>query len=127
MEFFASVPLDCKEANLQQHLQIANLAQGCSLIERVLSAEGERGKIYCLWGQFEVHRETVRGGVRFSLPGCPNALAWTITREEPAQAPEILIHCTINRQRHDPDFVASLQAFVEAWRDGLPALLRGPA
>ena len=123
MEFYASVPIDCDEIRLQRRLQIASLAQGCNLIERVLSAEGERGEIFCLWGQFEVRREALRGGVRFSLPGCPNALAWTITREEPEQTPEILIHCTIHRRHQDPDFVASLQEFVEAWRDGLPALL----
>ena len=123
MEFFASLPIDCDETQLQRRLQIASLTQGCSLIERVLSAESERGEIYCLWGQFEVRREALRGGVRFSLPGCPNALAWTITREEREQTPEIVIHCTINRQRHDPDFVASIRDFVAAWRDGLPALL----
>ena len=123
MEFFASVPIDCAKTRLQRRLQIASLAQGCSLIQRVVSTENERGEIFCRWGQFEVRREALRRGVRFSLAGCPNALAWTITRQEPEQKPEILIHCTINQQREDPDFVASLQEFVEAWRDGLPALL----
>ena len=123
MEFYASVPIECDETRLQRRLQIASLADGCSLIERVLFAEGERGEIFCLWGQFEVRRETLRSGVRFSLPGCPNALAWTITREAGEPKPEILIHCTINRPTQDPDFVASLREFVEAWRNGLPALL----
>jgi hypothetical protein len=123
MEFYASIPIECDETWLQRQLQIASLAQGCSAIERVLFAEGERGEIFCLWGQFEVRRETLRSGVRFSLPGCPNALAWTITREESKSTPEILIHCTINRQTQDSDFVASLREFVEAWRNGLPALL----
>jgi hypothetical protein len=123
MEFFASLAIDCDETRLQQRLQIDRLVQGCSLIEQVLSAEGEHGEIYCIWGQFKVRREEIRGGVRFSLPKCPNALAWTITREEGTRAAEIVIHCTINRQRQDADFVASLQEFVDAWRAGLPALL----
>jgi hypothetical protein len=59
--------------------------------------------------------QRVRDGVRFTLPGCPNALAWTVTAE-----PEgVLVHCTINRTEHDPDFIESIETFVEDWRTGL--------
>jgi hypothetical protein len=75
----------------------------------------DAGEIYCLWGQFEVRREPIRDGVRFTLPGCPNALAWTVT----AESESVLVHCTIKRTEHDPDFIESIETFIEDWQAGL--------
>jgi hypothetical protein len=78
------------------------------------------GEIDCLWGQFAVHREHIRDGLRFTLPDCPNALAWTTT-----VAPDgTLIHCTINRSEQDSDFIASIEDFVADWPRGLCRLPR---
>ena len=85
----------------------------------MLSDQGERGEIYCLWGQFRVHREIICDGVRFSLPGCPNALQWTVTAVPDKGPHAVTVHCTINHATHEPDFIESLIEFVENWRSGL--------
>jgi hypothetical protein len=59
--------------------------------------------------------EPIRDGVRFTLPGRPNALAWTVT----AKSEGVLVHCTISRTEHDPDFIESIETFVEDWQAGL--------
>lgn len=121
MEFFATTTAQATEAQLQRHLTIDTLASHCGAIDQVLHADGEVGDIWCLWGQFRVHREPIRGGVRFTLPRCPNALAWTVTAGTDAPAP-MVVHCTINRTEHDPDFIESIELFVDDWRAGLERL-----
>jgi hypothetical protein len=54
-------------------------------------------------------------------------LAWTLTAQEDS-APSgagVLIHATINRTEHDPDFIESIEAFVEDWRAGLARPVAG--
>lgn len=103
---------------IQRAVHISNLTELCRSIEKVLSQQGERGEIYCTWGEFKVHRELIHRGVRFSLPGCPNALQWTITTavDEPGL---VRVHCTIEQPMHDSDFIESLQQFVDDWKHGL--------
>ena len=123
MEFFAIVSRQTNADTLQARLDIASLPSRCASITRVLSHDGDTGEIDSVWGQFSVRRELIRGGVRFSLPNCPNALAWTITTGFPPAPDKIVIHCTINRREHDADFIATLGQFVEDWRLGLNARL----
>lgn len=120
MEFLQRFPLPGVDAaGLQQAVVIARLAEFCASIDRVLEAGTERGRIYCIWGEFTVHRELIRGGLRFTLPHCPNALAWTLTRD-PEPAPGLItLHCTINRSDPDPDFAESIEVFLADWHDGL--------
>ncbi len=115
---------------IQRDVHISNLAELCRSIEKVLSQRGERGEIYCIWGEFKVHRELIRQGVRFTLPGCPNALQWTITTA--VDEPDIVrVHCTIEQTRHESDFIESLQQFVDDWKHGLESnkvgMHKGPA
>jgi len=119
MEFFAIVELSTSQEALQT-LSIDKLSQYCAEIEQVFHIEHENsGKIYCLWGEFTVHRQVINGGVRFSMPHCPNALAWTITTGFAPEPDKVLLHCTINRTEHDPDFIESIQDFIQAWKLGL--------
>ncbi len=120
MEFFASADGHLSADALQARITGPRLAELCDSIDRVLqwSDAQDAGEVYCLWGQFEVRRECIRDGVRFTLPGCPNALAWTIT----ATPEGTLIHCTINRSDHEPDFIASIEDFVADWAQGLQRL-----
>ena len=126
MEFFALAQCPLTETQIQETLLGQQLADWCATINRVLHWEDEQGEIYSLWGQFRVRREVIRGGVRFTLPECPNALAWTLTVAPPAvggeASPGIQVHCTINRTKHDPEFIASLEDFVDDWRQGLERL-----
>ena len=124
MEFFAYSNRDIPEADLQSRLGIGDLPLLCASIDRVISVQGNFGEIYCLWGKFRIHREEILGGVRFSLPYCPNALAWTITRADPTdRANGCCVHCTINRGTHAPDFIESIEQFVRDWAAGLEALV----
>jgi hypothetical protein len=122
MEFFATSPFSLSADQLQDQVTGPRLAELCDSIDRVLQwSDGEdSGEIYCLWGQFAVNRERIRDGLRFTLPGCPNALAWTIT----AATDGTLIHCTINRSEHDPEFIDSIEDFVADWSTGLNRLLK---
>jgi hypothetical protein len=121
VEFFATAAAEATEAQLQRRLTVSSLAEHCASIDTVLRTDGEAGEIWCLWGQFQVRREPIRGGVRFTLPRCPNALAWTITGGTDTPAP-VVVHCTINRSEHDPDFIESIELFVDDWRTGLERL-----
>lgn len=53
------------------------------------------------------------------MPNCPNTLAWTITKERVGEGDKMLIHCTINKSEHEPDFIQSIEQFVNDWKIGL--------
>ncbi len=131
MEFFATAAVQVRATDLQRQLAIGNLPHWCASIDKVLENEGDRGSIYCLWGEFRVHRELIRDGVRFSLPTCPNGLQWTVTVENSAHSGQALVHCTINRREHATDFIESVERFVGDWKAGLegstPAVHPRPA
>lgn len=121
MEFFATTIIPATAAELQRRLTIGELPLWCASIEKVLSDAGSRGEIFCVWGTFDTHREEVNGGVRFSLPGCPNAFQWTVTTGQLPDPRHTVIHVTINRSEHDQDFIDSIQQFVADWKTGLEA------
>ena len=121
MEFFATTLIPASAADLQRRLTISKLPNWCASIEQVLGDEKSSGEIYCVWGTFNVHREDVQGGVRFSLPGCPNAFQWTVTTGQEPEPRHTVIHATINRTEHDQDFIASIRQFVADWKTGLEA------
>lgn len=119
MEFFAIADITATVADLQRRLTIADLPRWCASVGEVFSDAGAHGEIYCVWGQFRVNREGIRDGVRFTLPGCPNALQWTVTTGQPPEPDRVVIHLTINRAEHDQDFVESNRQFVLDWKAGL--------
>ncbi len=124
MEFFRTVSLLATEQELQQQLQVNSLSRFCASIYEIVSHEKDQAEVSMLWGLFEVRRECIRGGVRFSLPNCLNAVAWSITISSDDEVHEITVHCTINRKQQDADFVESLEDFVEDWRQGLSEQLQ---
>ena len=122
MEFLEIVDASIPSAELQE-LKIGELDKYCSEINNIINVETvDRAKIYCEWGEFFVERQLIKGGVRFSLPECPNALAWTITTGFEPAPDKVIIHCTINRLEHDEDFIESIELFVKAWKVGLEDL-----
>ena len=106
-------------ATIQKRLTIESLTHFCASIHTVLENHGESGKIFCLWGHFYVNREEINGGVRFTLPDCPNAMASTVTTGYPPSPDQVVIHCTISRIEHDPDFIETIHTFVEDWKSGI--------
>ncbi len=119
MEFFATTMISASAADLQHRLTIASLTRWCNSIEKVLSAATSNGEIYCVWGTFKTNRENLTNGVRFSLPGCINALQWTVTTGHDPNPLLTVIHVTINRTEQDQDFVDSIQQFATDWKIGL--------
>lgn len=119
MEFFAVADVRTDEDVLKRRLVIPSLPHWCASINEVISADGDRGEIYSVWGQFEVRREEINGGLRFTLPTCPNAFTWTVTTGYPPAPESVVIHGAINRTEHDPDFLETLQDFADDWKAGL--------
>ena len=119
MEVYATARRPLTVDDLRRLLPIRELPRWCASITEVFSDEGARGEMYCVWGRYRIHREEIRDGVRFTLPGCPNALQWTLTTGRTDHPNSVVIHLTINRTEHDPDFIESLRQFVEDWKAGL--------
>ncbi len=123
MEFFKEVHSpDLDIPRLKNLLTINNLASMCASISTVTVRKENEGDIYCIWGAFNIRREEIRYGVRFSLLNCPHALAWTITFNEENQ--NIVIHCTIDKKEQDSDFVDSIHEFVTDWSNGIIGALQ---
>lgn len=121
MEFFAEINNPGLDVNsLKQRLSIQRLPELSKSIDSVLSNENHKGTIYCIWGEFEINREELKYGVRFTLPKCPNALACSITIDDDNKE-RIVIHCSINKKQHDEDFIESIHQFVNDWAEGLQA------
>ncbi len=121
MEFFTRLPVAVTVETLQRRLTIGRLPHWCASIETVLRDAETSGEIYSVWGTHQVNRETLVNGVRFSLPDCPNGLQWTVTTDQPPDPQCAVIHLTINRAEHDPDFIESIRQFVADWKTGLEA------
>ncbi len=123
MEFFQEVHSpDFDIDYLKNLLTINSLTNLCASISNVTAHKENEADIYCIWGAFNIRREEIRYGVRFSLLNCPHALAWTITLNEANQ--NIIIHCTIDKTEQDPDFVDSIHDFVEDWSNGITKALQ---
>lgn len=118
MEFYATARAAAPASFLQRHVTVGNLARLCASISEVLADEGERGEVYCSWGQFRVHRLVLHDGVRFSMPACESALQWSVTAAR-RDTGCVLVHLTVNQAEVDPDFAEVLGQFVEDWRQGL--------
>lgn len=125
MEFFRIADVETSEEQLRQKVTIENMPDLCDSIPSILECSGNEGTIFCLWGQFDVHREPINGGVRFSMPGCPNALAWTVTTGYPPAPNKVVIHCTISRTEIDAEFKESFDTFLDDWKEGVERTLSG--
>jgi hypothetical protein len=120
MEWFRTIRPGISESDVRRICTIENLPTLCSDIyeTQLMSGGNLSAEISCVWGQFATDVEPVRNGVRYALITCPNALQWTIT----TLAGETTIHCTINQAAPDPDFAASISAFVDKFHQGLMVL-----
>jgi len=123
MEFFQEVHNpDCDTDHLKKLLTINSLTKLCTSISDVTDHKDNGADIYCIWGAFNISREEIQYGVRFSLLNCPHALTWSITFNKTSQ--NIIIHCTIDKTEQDPDFIESIHAFVEDWSNGITKALQ---
>ncbi|MFZ5774914.1 MAG: hypothetical protein ACOY3Z_05475 [Thermodesulfobacteriota bacterium] len=120
MEFFEFAQVSTTQEEIRRKLSIDTLPEYCQAIEAVDGAEELGRGIYFLhWGRFHVRQEQVMGGVRFSVPDCPNALAWTVTTGYPPYPEKIVLHATINRTTHDAEFIAATKDLLATLKAGL--------
>ena len=114
MEFFSKINTSIEGSEfLKNALTISSLPSFTDSILNVISDSGDTGEIYSIWGQFDISRELIRYGVRFSLTSCPLAFAWTITLN-PDQN-EVIAHSTFNKTDADPEFVETIVSFMSEW------------
>jgi len=74
LEFFGLADIRTNEARLQQCLRLERLPEFCSGISSLVEHTSElEGEVYCMWGHFALHKENINGGVRFTMPTCPNS------------------------------------------------------
>jgi len=120
MEFFEFAEVVTTQDAIRSRVSVDSLPLFCEAVEAVDEAEALGRVIYFRhWGRFHIRQETVLGGVRFSVPDCPNALAWTVTTGYPPQPEKIVLHATINRTEHSPEFLAATRSLLTAFKSGL--------
>jgi hypothetical protein len=110
MEFYGLANWKTTEFEIQQKVR---------LIYYLMEFQGELCKFDTFWGQFHLRREKINGGIRFTMPDCPNGLSLTITTGYPPEPHMVFVHCTINRLEHDQKFIETLEDFVKSWVEGL--------
>jgi hypothetical protein len=72
-----------------------------------------------LWGEFVISYDKIKGGIRFTLIDCPNALSWTITTGFPPEPNKIVLHATINRTQKSEEFIEEIHEFLDEWESGI--------
>lgn len=120
MEFFKIIDSKASEEEIQKKITpktIENFTETMLYLNAL--EDGFLGAT--LWGEFNISYHKIKGGVRFTLLDCPNALSWTITTGYPPSREAIVLHCTINRTQKAPEFVEEIEEFLEEWETGLLA------
>ena len=118
MEFFEVIDKQVSEAIIQEKVTpktLEKFTESMFLLETI----GNDCSCGTLWGEFLVSYHKIKGGVRFALLNCPNALQWTITTGFPPEINKIVIHLTINRNQKPTEFVEEIQEFLDEWINGL--------
>ena len=112
MEFFRTINSSTDEQDIKNTLDFKHLESMSSQLFLLKSLSDYSVKIGSLWGGFTLTRQEIKGGLRFSLLECPNALTWTITTGyEPAPG-SIIVHLTINRTEKDLEFLEEIEDFL---------------
>ncbi|TXG37278.1 hypothetical protein [Seonamhaeicola maritimus] len=113
MEFYRIVNLKSSEQDLQHELTLSNLEEFCTEIFNLNTPTETDVQIGGIWGEFTLRRNEIKGGIRFALVECPNALCWTITTGYPPNPDSIIIHLTINRKEKDEVFIEEINEFLD--------------
>lgn len=113
MEYFRIVEVKTTELQIQQKLGLSNLEEISNLLFNLETPTENQASIGGLWGEFTLTRNAIRGGLRFALVECPNAVCWTITTGYPPESEAIVIHLTINRQQISQEFTEEIEEFLK--------------
>lgn len=113
MEYFRIIERKSTEQDLQRQLTLRNLDKISTEIFNLDEPSKGEANIGGVWGEFTLSRSEIKGGIRFSLLECPNALCWTITTGYPPDPESIIIHLTINRLEKDEEFIEEITDFLD--------------
>ena len=113
MEFFRTINKKTTEQTIQNDLTIENLELLSSELFVIGDHTKDQADIGGIWGEFTLTRSLIKGGLRFALKECPNALTWTITTGLQPDLEAIVVHLTINRQQQKESFVEEIEAFLD--------------
>lgn len=113
MEFFRIIKTITTEQIIQSQLTLSNLDNISTEIFNLGEPKENEAYIGGIWGEFTLSKSIIKGGLRFSLIECPNALCWTITTGYQPDPEAIIIHLTINRQKKDEEFIAEIMDFLD--------------
>lgn len=118
MEYFRTIEKVTSEQEIQNNITPKTLQK---FTESMFFIEGNTSKFTgaTLWGEFQISYHKIKGGVRFTLLDCPNALAWTITTGFPPNREAIIIHSTINRTQKPDEFIEEVVEFLDEWENGI--------
>jgi len=122
MEFFRVIDKQVSEETIQEQITLQSVSE---FTDTMLYIEGNdyEFKGMTLWGEFSIGYNKIKGGVRFSLLDCPNALTWTITLGYPPEQNQLILHCTINRKQKPAEFIEEINEFLDEWQQGLESKL----
>ena len=113
MEFFRIIKQKTQDKDIQELLTLENLELMSNEIIIISIQNKIEASIGSIWGEFILTRNEIRGGLRFALLECPNALTWTITTGLQPEPESIVIHLTINRQEQKETFIEEINEFLD--------------
>ena len=119
MEFFRIVDVKTTEQSLREALSLEQIEKMSTQLISLGEPDGRELFIGTVWGEFTLSRDEIRGGLRFALVECPNALAWTVTTGFQPAPENIVIHMTINRTRKGPQLLEGIEEFLEDMEQSL--------
>ena len=119
MEFFRIINKTTSEKKIQEHIIPETLEEFTESMLFIEQQDNNDFKGLTLWGEFEISYDKIKGGVRFTLLDCPNALSWTITTGFPPARESIVVHATINRTQKPNEFLEEIKDFLDEWEEGL--------
>lgn len=122
MEFFKIIERKTTENQIQELLTLSSLDKMTNLLFIIGDQNEVQAEIGGLWGEFTLTRSEIKGGLRFALKECPNALAWTVTTGYPPAREAIVMHLTINRHQKQQEFLEEIAEFMEDHGDCLQAV-----
>ncbi|MGB5322989.1 hypothetical protein [Lutimonas sp.] len=113
MEFFRTINSKTDENGIKKTLDFKHLELMSSQLFLLEPQSEYLAEIGSLWGEFTLTRQEIKGGLRFSLLECPNALTWTITTGYEPAPESIIVHLTINRTEKDDEFLEEIKDFLD--------------
>jgi len=127
MEFFREVPIETSEAWIYENFTLANFSQFSTQLFVLEQQSEHEAQIGGIWGEFTLLRTEIKGGLRFALKECPNALCWTVTTGYPPKRDALILHLTVNRTQKPDDFIEEITEFLDDHAACISANIAVPA